>query len=284
MDIPGYSILRRDRRTVQHGGVCLFIKDDYSKYKRLDVLQCCQEHEILWDHLRPKRLPIGFSCLIVVVIYRPDPSPANDVNIREHLSSSLALAEPMYPNWALLVCGDFNRLNTQALMNHFRLKQIVKVPTCKDVTLDLILTNLQAHYNDPNAFPPFGLSDHNTVVAVHRRRENTSKTHLFRLKRDMRASCKVELGRYLGSMDWSVIFSGLQHCEDMFKVFQEVITTGLDLLMPLKRVRIDTRDPPWMNNHLKSLILKRQQAFHKQGADSQQFRFYRNAVNRKRKH
>ena len=90
--------------------------------------------------------------------------------------------------------------------------------------------------------------------------------------------------QYLSSMDWSVLFSGLQHCEDTLKVLQEVITTGLDLLMPLKRVIIGTRDPPWMNNHLKSLILKRQQAFHQKGADFQQFRFYRNAVNRKRKH
>lgn len=216
VDIPGYSILRRDRRTVEHGGVCLFIKDDYSKYKRLDVLQCCQEHEILWVHLRPKRLPIGFSCLIVAVIYHPDPSPANDVNIPEHLSSSLALAEPMYPNCALLVCGDFNRLNTQALMNHFRLKQIVKVPTRKDVTLDLILTNLQAHYNDPTAFPPFGLSDHNTVMAVPKRKENTSKTHLFRLKRDMGRKWGDTWVAWIG-LYYSRVSSTVRTCSRSFK-------------------------------------------------------------------
>ena len=54
--------------------------------------------------------------------------------------------------------------------------------------------------------------------------------------------------------------------------------------MPVKRVRINTRDAPWMTSDLKSLILKRQQAFHKHGSDSVQFKFYRNAVNRKRKH
>ena len=32
VDIPGYSILRRDRRIAEHGGVCLYIKDDYSKH------------------------------------------------------------------------------------------------------------------------------------------------------------------------------------------------------------------------------------------------------------
>ena len=54
--------------------------------------------------------------------------------------------------------------------------------------------------------------------------------------------------------------------------------------MPVKRVRINTRDAPWMTSDLKSLNLKRQQAFHKHGSDSVQFKFYRDAVNRKHKH
>lgn len=142
--IPGYSIIRRDREVVEHGGVCLYIKDGYSKYRVIDKLKCCDEHEILWVHLRPKRLPRGYSCLIIAIVYHPDPSAENDNNIRNHLSSSLALAESIYPNCALVVCGDFNRLNLQLLKNHYHLKQIVKVPTRKNATLDLILTNLAA--------------------------------------------------------------------------------------------------------------------------------------------
>ena len=38
-----------------------------------------------------------------------------------------------------------------------------------------------------------------------------------------------------------------------------------------------------MTQHLKDLIQKRKQAFHKKGADSVQFKFYRNLVNRERK-
>ena len=45
--IPGYSIIRRDREVVEHGGVCLYIKDGYSKYRVIDKLKCCDEHEIL---------------------------------------------------------------------------------------------------------------------------------------------------------------------------------------------------------------------------------------------
>ena len=50
-----------------------------------------------------------------------------------------------------------------------------------------------------------------------------------------------------------------------------------------KKVRMNTRDVPWITQHLKDLIQKREQAFHKKGADSVQYKLYRNQVNRERK-
>ena len=156
VEIPNYSIIRLDRQVIEHGGVCLYVKEGYSKYKVIEELKCCDEHEILWVHLRPTRLPRGYSCLVIAIIYHPDPSAANNDNIRGNLFSSLSLAESLYPNCAIIVCGDFNRLNLQPIMNHCRLSQIVKVPTRKNATLDLVLTNLKVHYENPQAFPPFG--------------------------------------------------------------------------------------------------------------------------------
>ena len=142
VEIPNYSIIRLDRQVVEHGGVCLYVKDGYSKYRVIQELQCCEEHEILWVHLRPTRLPRGYSCLVMAIVYHPDTSAANNDNIRDHLFSSLTLAESMYPNCAFIVCGDFNRLNVQPIMNLFHSKQIVKVPTRKNAILDVILTSL----------------------------------------------------------------------------------------------------------------------------------------------
>ena len=161
VSIPGYTIIRKDRTTNNHGGVCLFlVRDGCFKYHRLEKLCCCTDHEILWVHLRPARLPRGFSCLIVTVLYHP---PGVDINIREHLFNSLARAESIYPNCALIIAGDFNRLDVTRLKRHFHLKQIVKAPTPKDAILDLVLTNLHDHYVKPQTLPPFGLSDHSTV-------------------------------------------------------------------------------------------------------------------------
>ena len=64
IDIPGYSVLRSDSSSDHHGGVCLYINAEI-RYKRLDALSCCPGHEVLYVQLRPKRLPRGFSSLIV---------------------------------------------------------------------------------------------------------------------------------------------------------------------------------------------------------------------------
>ncbi|XP_022803444.1 angiopoietin-2-like [Stylophora pistillata] len=168
-------------------------------------------------------------------------------------------------------------------LNHEMILQIVKKPTRKNAILDLVLTNLHQFYDEPCTFPPFGLSDHHTVTVAPRIRDKSQSASKFVLKRDKRASRKAELGRYLDAIDWLTLFSSAESCEDLLDVFMNCIRTGLDLIMPVKRVRINTTDAPWMTQHLKSLIRKRQKAFHQHGSDSVQFKFFRNAVNRGRK-
>ena len=101
IDIPGYSVLRRDRSSDHHGGVCLYINAEI-RYKRLDALSCCPDHEVLWVQLRPKRLPRGFSSLIVAVVCHAHWSAAEDEFMQEHLFQSLQLvALP----WLRSYCG-----------------------------------------------------------------------------------------------------------------------------------------------------------------------------------
>jgi hypothetical protein len=40
-------------------------------YEVPENLNCCQGHEIFWLKLNPIRLPLGYSCLIVAVVYHP---------------------------------------------------------------------------------------------------------------------------------------------------------------------------------------------------------------------
>ena len=69
----------------------------------------------------------------------------------------------------------------------------------------------------------------------------------------------------------------------MWNVFHAVVQSGLDILMPIKQIRIHPDDAPWMNQRLKSFIQKGQEAFNIYGVNSIQFKQYRNLVNRERK-
>ena len=68
VDFSGYTILREDRVSDNHCGVCLYIKNVFFKYIQLNDLSCCNDHEILCVQLRPNRLPRGFASLIVAVV------------------------------------------------------------------------------------------------------------------------------------------------------------------------------------------------------------------------
>lgn len=105
--------MHQDRVTDSHGGVCLYIKNDHFKYQPMDDAKCCDNHEILWAHLKPTWLPRGFSGLVAATMYHPKQSTVNDNSLREHLFDLLTLVKVCYPNCALVICGDFNRFHTQ---------------------------------------------------------------------------------------------------------------------------------------------------------------------------
>ena len=103
------------------------------------------------------------------------------------------------------------------------------------------------------------------------------------MRRDLRTSNKAALGRYLMQINWLLLLTSLVSCEEKWPVFQDVIHSGLYTIMPAKPVKICTADVPWMNESLKSLIMKRQKAFCTYGPDSAQFKYSRKLVNRQRK-
>ena len=248
------------------------------KFKQISHIICCDDHEILWLHICPNRLRRDYSNIIVGVIYHP-PSD-NDALIRDHLLSSLTQTESEFSNCGIILAGDFNRLNINFLLKNFRLKQLVKVSTRNNATLDLLLTNLPEYYCPPLASPPLGLSDHNTIVVTPKIKGcNATKKQTVK-KRDRRASHKSELGRYLSSINWVSILAEY-NCETMLRIFHDVLA-DLDLLMPTTEIKISVTDAPWMTHRLKTLIKKRQKAFYTYDVNSAEFKYYRNLFNSER--
>ena len=278
INISGYNLIYKNRTSGIHGGVCTYIRNSI-KFKTLNFLHH-PDFEVLWVYVRPKRLPRGVPCIVIGTVYHP-PS-ADDNSMIDYLSLSLTSIEGYYPGCGIFLTGDFNRLNVNRLLVQFKMKQLVRVPTRRDQILDLIITNLPHLYenNSVEMRPPFGLSDHNVIMLHPKNRPPLASSRRTVRKRDSRSSRRNELGRYLSSCDWSILNS-LTNCEDKIKLFADLISFGLDSIMPLKTFKLHINDQPWVTAEFKKLIKLRQRAFAK--GDKDLFHVYRNRVNRERK-
>jgi hypothetical protein len=135
---------------------------------------------------------------------------------------------------------------------------------------------MHENYSAPKVYPPFGLSDHKTVIAFPKAKDlNKINKKKLITSRDRRTSRKNEMGIYLGSIDWSLMFASSGSGDEMRNTVHTIVHTGLDLIMPKRKIRVCNADAPWMNHKLKSLIVKRQQAFTINGVNSILFKYYR---------
>ena len=61
--LESYNIIRRDRTEIEHGGVCVYIKNTI-KFAVVDDLED-PSFEALWIHISPTRLPRGCSSILL---------------------------------------------------------------------------------------------------------------------------------------------------------------------------------------------------------------------------
>ena len=101
------------------------------------------------------------------------------------------------------------------------------MPPQKDAKLDLVLTNMHEFYISPLAFPPFGPSEHSTVVASSTSQKVNTNTNIVVTKHDQGPSLKVAMERYENSIDCPLLFASLGSWEDKWAVFSKLSSPEL---------------------------------------------------------
>ncbi len=99
---------------------------------------------------------------------------------------------------------------------------------------------------------------------------------------DTRTSKKTSLGRYLNSIDWSVI-NVHDECETKYDMFTKLVKIGLDNIMSEKTFKVYPTDVPWITTKLKDLIIRLRQLDFHADRNSLRFKFHRSVVYRERK-
>ena len=108
VDIPGYNIVRKDRVTRIHGGVCIYIRNQV-KFTILHNELHNPSFEVLWIKLQPKRLLRGITGIIIGTIYHPPCS--DDQSRNDYLINSLTSIEALNINCGIiLINGRFKQV------------------------------------------------------------------------------------------------------------------------------------------------------------------------------
>ena len=182
LQIPTFNLIFKIRS-------CLCITN-FIKYNILEERHV-PDYEILWIRVSPTRLLQGFSSIIISTVYRP-PS-ADNKSMLEYQFKPLTEIEGQYPNYGLLLAGDFNHLDIRSLVRHFKVKLLVHLPMRNDQTLDLNKTNLFLYYSSDSLtiHPPFKLS---TIILL-----------LYTQKKDLSTPTSLKKG-LVGKENWGDIY------------------------------------------------------------------------------
>lgn len=159
--IEGYVLYHQLRSGRRGGGVALFARRELSA-SRLPV-DIPEGVEALWVRLTPPSHPRDTASIIVGVVYHPPRSPLAHVLV-EHLINTADSLRARYPSAKLVLCGDFNQLNTSEIEQHLQVSQVDDFPTHGANTLDIILTDMREQYLPPQPLPPVGRSTHLSVL------------------------------------------------------------------------------------------------------------------------
>ena len=154
------------------------------------------------------------------------------------------------PNSKIIIAGDINQLDIKDLTHHHAIQQIVKAPTRGQNTLDVFLTNCPLYWKTPSVFQGLVRSDHLAVLVLPRITSKPIRKFIY--FRDVREHRKIEMERKLADFDWSSVSTNTDLCESV-RLFNATLMTMFNDCFPLKKVKVSSRDPPYMSPLVKHL-------------------------------
>jgi exonuclease III len=265
LQIPGYSIIRRDRNGRAGGGVAIYILNDLYYVERQDLVKVpeCICTEIKLPHSKS---------VFVLCCYRPPDSSTTFLDMFEETIESI-----LSSNNELLVLGDINidLRNPEhkdynkliALLTDNMLSQIINQYTRITSKTKTLIDHIYVSHNEnilSSGTVNTGLSDHNLIYAVRSfRGYNMSNSEHKNLKfRCLKHLDVNNLISDLSSAPWSTmeVFTDVN---DAWDIFKRIFTDVLDNHAPQMTKRVKASSTPWINDDVINEIRKRDFLFMK---------------------
>ena len=264
ISLDGYKLYRRDRGGDNHGGVCVYTKDNVFSRRRNDLE--LPNIECIWIEIT-----VHHRKFLLGTFYRPPNSPAQTLS---SIEDSIGLAFDSNIN-DVFITGDFN-LDTlkntsnqkiSAICQQFSVTQMIVEPTHftehSSSIIDLIFMSNKNSILLSGVGEPFldqNVRYHCPVYFVLNFHKNVAPAfyrHIMLFDRGDYQS----LSRDIRETDWESLKS------NDIDIYASNITNRISELVdkhiPNKKVKIRQFDPSWLTNEAKQLIRKRKRLFRK---------------------
>lgn len=266
--IPGYTFFRRDRHGRSHGGLLVYIKDNFQVQQRHDLerenIEC-----ITLDITLPARTHMLLFCC-----YRPpDFSPTDFFSTLADIYSSIA-----DPSAILCLLGDLNARHNdwdsttnpagralRTLLDEYVLTQCVTTATrfssdgTSRSTLDLFATNRPDLLHRVETTDP--ISDHCCVIvdlSICGPSLAPRRLHLFP---DYDNADWPGLRDYLISAPLFTAIQGTENVDAVWKAWNGIMCEAVQRYIPIKQVAVRPRNKIWMTSALHHLIRQKHRLF-----------------------
>ena len=251
IELPGYSIIRRDRSERTGGGVIIYIREGLVFSERNDLHN---NNEAIWIQVNQTRC----KPLIIGCIYRP---PNQQVDkFLEDFNNSLAGIESHFDK---IILGDFNidysskkkrnanqsdRRKLKGIADLHDIKQIIDFPTRiaehSESQIDLIFTD-NVHKIVDFGVKDFGISDHSMVYCVFK--SGLMKVPPKTLEyRSFKSYNKSSFRQDLTNVPWHVVLNNPEDLEGCVQTWNKLFLQVAEDHVPTKTRRVRGTPTPWM--------------------------------------
>ena len=258
--IEGFNIVRKDRKNKRGGGVCIYIKEQYT-YKKILVPDTPDMPEMLWVEISLKH-----SKLAIGTLYKPPKIPCNTFN---QVFNGLAYIYSKYEH--TILCGDFNvnmltptsyeaRTLTDNVIDPFSLAQLIKTPTRitdkSSTLLDLLLVNNANNVLVSGACDAPGISDHFITYLVYSLKKEKFKPEKIQ-KRDFRNLNLENFENAIEAANWENVYT-VESLDDKVTILENTINDILDIYAPYHTFVIRKADAtPWITEEIMAKMNER---------------------------
>ena len=262
IELPGYSIIRRDRGERIGGGVIIYIRDGLVFTERNDFHN---NNEAIWIQVNRSRC----KPLIIGCIYRP-PNQQVDKFLEDFNNSSAGIES----HSDKIILGDFNidysskkkrnanqsdRRKLKGIADLHDIQQIIDFPTRiaehSESQIDLIFTD-NVHKIVDFGVKDFGISDHSMVYCVFK--SGVMKVPPKTLEyRSFKSYNKSSFRQDLMNVPWHFVFNNPEDLEGCVQTWNKLFLQVAEDHAPTKTRRVRGTPTPWVTSEIATLMRDR---------------------------